>query len=305
MLRAGARQLATTSGYAVGARTFFSKPAYRYPDARMTRLAVITTVYAVVASLVLVAPLSASQEAPPPETETAPAPQPETAPAQPVVEEPAGPDQTAPPDPAPAPPPDPAPALPPDPAPAAPATPAPADPAGPASGESAAPERRARDDASGRRPRATAAASQTVTIRDFEFARASVTIDVGDTVTWSNEGPTPHSATADDGSFDTGVFDDGQSRSHTFDQAGTFSYFCTPHPFMKGTVTVQAASSGGDAGEDTTGGGSTSGDSAADSDDGSGPALPATGLDAGGLALLGLATVALGAWLRRRAAAAG
>jgi LPXTG-motif cell wall-anchored protein len=154
-----------------------------------------------------------------------------------------------------------------------------------------------------------------VTIRDFEFAPSSVTVDVGDTVTWSNEGPTPHSATADDGSFDTGIFDAGQTRSETFDQAGTFAYFCTPHPNMRGTITVRAASTGGDGsgggggatgGESGTGGDSgTAGTGSGTSGDSSGAGLPATGLDAGGFALLGLVTLALGALLRRRARAAG
>src|SRR5918999_994198 len=85
------------------------------------------------------------------------------------------------------------------------------------------------------------AASAGVTIRDFEFAPSAVTVNVGDTVTWTNDGPTPHSATANDGSFDTGIMDEGGSGSHTFSEAGTFSYICTPHPNMTGTVTVQAA----------------------------------------------------------------
>ena len=157
-----------------------------------------------------------------------------------------------------------------------------------------------------------------MTISDFQFAPATVTIDVGDTVTWANEGPTPHSATADDGGFDTGIFDAGQSRSQTFDEAGTFSYFCTPHPNMQGTVTVRAASSGngsgGGGGVDTgDGSGDTGGESGTTgsetgtgaSDDSSGSVLPATGFDAGGLALLGLMSLALGAWLRRRAVGAG
>jgi plastocyanin len=167
---------------------------------------------------------------------------------------------------------------------------------------------------SGDAPRASAAADTGVTIRDFEFAPGGVTVDVGDTVTWSNEGPTPHSATADDGSFDTGIFDAGQSRSHTFDQAGTFAYFCTPHPNMRGTINVRAASTGGDGaggGGGTTGGGSsgdssgTAGTDSGTSADAPGSGLPATGLDTGGLALLGLVTLALGAFLRRRAASAG
>ena len=63
---------------------------------------------------------------------------------------------------------------------------------------------------------ASAAASTTVTIKDFEFTPAQITVNVGDTVTWNNDGPTAHSATASDGSFDTGIFGKGQSRSHTF-----------------------------------------------------------------------------------------
>jgi LPXTG-motif cell wall-anchored protein len=168
---------------------------------------------------------------------------------------------------------------------------------------------------SGKAPRATAAADTGVTISDFQFAPATVTIDAGDTVTWTNDGPTPHSATADDGSFDTGIFNAGQSRSQTFDQAGSFAYFCTPHPNMRGTVTVRAASTGGSGngsgeaggttgGESGTTGTGTTGTDSGSSADSSGTALPATGLDTGGLVLLGLVTLALGAYLRRRAAAA-
>jgi LPXTG-motif cell wall-anchored protein len=157
--------------------------------------------------------------------------------------------------------------------------------------------------------RARASASASVSISDFKFAPARVTVNVGDSVTWSNGDDVVHTATANDGSFDTGLLDDGESGSHTFDQAGTFSYFCQPHPFMKGTVTVQAAATGGgEAGGGAGGGeadtGTGGGGSAAGADETSGPTLPATGLDSGGLAVLGLATLALGAWLRRRSYAA-
>ena len=151
-----------------------------------------------------------------------------------------------------------------------------------------------------------AAASTTVTIKDFDFGPAAVTVNVGDTVTWTNAGPSPHSATANDGSFDTGVYDEGGSRSHTFDQAGTFSYICTPHPFMKGTVTVAAATSqGGDeptSSEDPASGTQDDGSTAGAESD-SGPTLPSTGLDTGALLLLGLGTLVLGAWLRLVASA--
>lgn len=293
--------------------------------------------YAVIATLLLVAPLSASQDprerSAPPQTAAQPesdAPQ-DGAPDSPApTDAPTTPEATTP-VPAPpvaAPPEAPAPAesaVPQAVAPApsapeagepAPAPPPPAPAQAVASAPAADDPATARSDKrrkrrSGDAPRATAAADTSVTISDFEFAPTSVTVDVGDTVTWNNDGPTPHSATADDGEFDTGIFDAGESRSHTFEAAGTFAYFCTPHPNMRGTITVRAASSGGDSGgsddSGTTGStGSDSGGAATDTDssgDSSGAALPDTGLDTGGLAALGLITLALGAWLRRRAAA--
>jgi plastocyanin len=150
------------------------------------------------------------------------------------------------------------------------------------------------------------AAAATVTIKDFDFAPKSVTVNVGETVTWTNSGPTAHSATASDGSFDTGVFKKGLSRSHTFQKAGTFSYICTPHPNMKGTVTVASTGStpGGESGSGGSSGSGSDSDSAgtaADRDDGS--SLPASGADAGLLALLGAGLLALGLLTRRRAGA--
>ena len=88
----------------------------------------------------------------------------------------------------------------------------------------------------------TAPKSASVTIKDFEFTPATITISVGGTVTWTNDGPSTHTATADDGSFDSGNLAQGKTFSHTFQSAGTFAYHCTPHPFMKATVIVQSGS---------------------------------------------------------------
>jgi len=134
---------------------------------------------------------------------------------------------------------------------------------------------------------------------DLFFSPSSVTIAVGDTVTWRNTGQAPHNAAADDGSFKTRDLNNGQSASETFDQAGTFSYICTIHPQMKGTVRVLASSSGGGG----SGGGATSGSSSATSESsavaspgaaGDANTLPMTGMAVGGLALVGLALIALG-----------
>jgi LPXTG-motif cell wall-anchored protein len=261
---------------------------------RVTRLP-IYLLYLVVVVLAIAAPLSASEEPPTPAT-AAPVDPAAPAPAPPTEAAPA--EQTSPAAPA-------APAVPP--AQPAPAAAAPAPPAAPAAPAAPAEQPALRDEEPGKnakqkdKPVALAAASTGVTISDFKFSPGGVTVNVGDTVTWSNNGPTAHSATANDGSFDTGILSKGGSGSHTFTQAGTFSYICTPHPFMKGTVTVVAASSGGG---DTSGGdtGSTSGTTGTGSQADSGPSLPSTGMDVGGLVVLGLATLALGGYLRRRTA---
>jgi plastocyanin len=87
----------------------------------------------------------------------------------------------------------------------------------------------------------TAQDTVVVTIRDFEFSPANVTIRAGATVVWVNEGQVGHTATAA-GAFDTGMIQPRGRASYTFAQAGEHSYLCTPHPFMTGRITV----SGGD-----------------------------------------------------------
>jgi plastocyanin len=85
------------------------------------------------------------------------------------------------------------------------------------------------------------AADSAVTIAGFAFTPATVTIQVGDSVTWTNEDSAPHTATAGDGSFDTGQLANGASGTATFDTAGTFAYVCSIHPQMTGSVVVEAA----------------------------------------------------------------
>jgi plastocyanin len=152
-------------------------------------------------------------------------------------------------------------------------------------------------------PKAHKSASASVTMGDLFFSPSTVSIAVGDTVTWRNTGQAPHNATADDGSFATATLNNGQSASHTFTQAGTFSYTCTIHPQMKGTVRVLASSSGGSGG----GGGASSSSSSGTSESsavaspgaaGDGNTLPMTGMAAGALALVGLAMLGCGLLVR-------
>jgi plastocyanin len=89
------------------------------------------------------------------------------------------------------------------------------------------------------------AADHAVSIAGFAFSPQSITVTVGDTVTWTNSDSASHTATADDNSFDTGSIANGGSKSVTFSTTGTFPYHCTIHSSMTGTVVVEAAAGGG------------------------------------------------------------
>jgi hypothetical protein len=72
-------------------------------------------------------------------------------------------------------------------------------------------------------------------------------------VTWTNTGQRTHTVSADDGSFDSGRLDPGETFSHTFTEPGTFSYHCGFHPEMLGTITVTAAGTATQAATPTAG----------------------------------------------------
>ncbi len=82
-------------------------------------------------------------------------------------------------------------------------------------------------------------AGASVDIKNFAYVPASITIKVGETVTWTNSDSVTHTVTGDNGEFDSGNLDSGKTFSFTFQTAGTFTYHCTIHPNMKGTVIVQ------------------------------------------------------------------
>jgi len=87
-------------------------------------------------------------------------------------------------------------------------------------------------------PSGEAARAEKVKIVEFTYQPDPVTIQEGGKVTWQNEDAAPHTATADDGSFDTGTIEQGKIGSETFKEAGTYPYFCEIHPDMRGTVEV-------------------------------------------------------------------
>ena len=78
-----------------------------------------------------------------------------------------------------------------------------------------------------------------ISIANFAFSPKTQTISVGDTITWTNADSTGHSVIADEGAFSSSILSTGESFSFTFDTSGTYTYFCGPHPSMKGTVVVE------------------------------------------------------------------
>jgi len=84
------------------------------------------------------------------------------------------------------------------------------------------------------------------------FIPSTVVITVGGTVTWENTDTMAHTSSSGtpaggpDGVFDSSLVMAGASFSHTFDSTGTFDYFCMVHPWMTGTVIVEAEAAHGD-----------------------------------------------------------
>ncbi len=78
-----------------------------------------------------------------------------------------------------------------------------------------------------------------VVIEGLAFNPPEISVPVGSTVTWSNQNSVIHTVTALDGTFDSGDLPAGGTFSYTFEERGTFEYYCTIHPNMEGTVVVE------------------------------------------------------------------
>jgi plastocyanin len=89
----------------------------------------------------------------------------------------------------------------------------------------------------------------TVDIRDHAFNPAQLNVAPGTTVRFVNNDTEPHTATADNGLFDTGVLQPGSSFDVFLDGSGTVTYHCELHPDMQGSIVVGQAGQAGQAGE--------------------------------------------------------
>lgn len=76
-------------------------------------------------------------------------------------------------------------------------------------------------------------------IKDFEFTMPNIKIKKGTKVTWTNQDSAKHNAYSDDANGPKGkLLAKGESYSFVFDIVGTVNYYCQPHPYMKGIVSV-------------------------------------------------------------------
>lgn len=90
-------------------------------------------------------------------------------------------------------------------------------------------------------PRTGGGAEGTVVeMKGIAFNPSTITVKVGERITWVNEDSVPHDAVATSGeSFRSDLFDKGQSFSFTPTRAGTIKYVCTVHPGMDGEIVVE------------------------------------------------------------------
>src|SRR5882757_2247093 len=81
--------------------------------------------------------------------------------------------------------------------------------------------------------------TNSIRIIDYAFSPARITVTAGTKVTFTNAGSQAHNAAgADAGGWDTDVLNQGENATVTFNKPGTYSFICTPHPFMIGQVIV-------------------------------------------------------------------
>ncbi len=137
-----------------------------------------------------------------------------------------------------------------------------------------------------------AALDEDISIDAEGFSHASVTILVGETVTWTNnDAGVTHSVTAEDGTFDSGDLAPGETFAHTFTEAGTYAYSSSGNGEFEGVVVVEVGGIGGNG--DAEG---LEAETPAPPATGTGTVTPASGMPwmaLGGLALMAIAGSAL------------
>jgi plastocyanin len=92
-------------------------------------------------------------------------------------------------------------------------------------------------------PTATPGGGTTITMKNFAFTPSTVTVKTGTVITWVNQDAAPHAIVSDTGSlvaFSSDSLPTGASYNVTFNTPGTYTYHCSIHPSMTGTIVVQS-----------------------------------------------------------------
>lgn len=90
-----------------------------------------------------------------------------------------------------------------------------------------------------RAPQSATRKGHAVTIREFRFAPAELTVSAGDTVVWSNADALPHTTAADSGAWSSPEIRQGEGFAFVASRAGRFPYHCSAHPVMRATLVVR------------------------------------------------------------------
>jgi plastocyanin len=85
----------------------------------------------------------------------------------------------------------------------------------------------------------TQSTTQNVSVMDNMFTPATMTVSVGTTVIWTNNGGVTHTVTSNSGLFDSGNLTPGKTFQFKFTSAGSYPYHCNIHSGMTGSITVQ------------------------------------------------------------------
>ena len=88
-------------------------------------------------------------------------------------------------------------------------------------------------------PAAQAQEASQVTIKNFMFSPMDLTVKAGTTITWKNLDGEPHLVVNDAGLFRSPALDQNDTYQFKFDKPGVYKVFCSIHPYMKATITVQ------------------------------------------------------------------
>ena len=88
-------------------------------------------------------------------------------------------------------------------------------------------------------PQNPQAARETVKVKNFSFSPVTLRVHPGATITWKNLDGEPHVVVSETGVFRSGALDEGDSFQFTFEKPGTYAFFCSVHPHMRGTIVVE------------------------------------------------------------------